>query len=457
MEYTWKKKDLVKTTKDLRHKTKPEIYIPKDTIVQIIGIEQERGYHVTTVANKIEIDGITSNDAFQELTEFEKELILEYGIERANELIRNRHIEVKTPQNLNYIEFNDLHVNSHCPECDGIYKWKSDYFMRDNEKPRKIRDSYGHYLTCGCEGRWIPTKPNISIMVNGMMDVTDLFDLSRSIADPLCTDEHWLIHIKEPDKTNGRRSWWGVHYLKEYLEDSQELKADNKIEEVYILYNDFIRLKKNAGGIYALRIDKNRSRERYGGDGLGMSIYRIQMNSSPNFWRKHLALLISESALCITRNGDIWKKILPSSALGKQLKDKAETLLTYRNEILAHAGPNIYKKIGVDDFLNRRYVPQTDKGLLDNLLEESGKLYAVGLQEINDKFDLEIEPEIYVEYDDIEESIKPIGEGILVAPADLLEMLRIVEKSIVVTNLKAEDAVNMLSPEERARLKGILS
>ena len=97
----------------------------------------------------------------------------------------------------------------------------------------------------------------------------------------------------------------GIYYLGEYLEDSQKLKADNKIEEVCILYNDFIRLKKNFGAIYALRVDKNRSRERYGGDGLGMSIYQIQMNSSPSFWSKYLALLISESALCITRNGNI--------------------------------------------------------------------------------------------------------------------------------------------------------
>lgn len=457
MEYTWKKKDLVKTTKDLRHGVEPETYIPKDTIVQIIEIEQDRGYHVTTVGNKIEIDGITSNDAFQELTEFEKELILEYGIEHANELIRNRHIEVKTHQNLNYIEFNDLHVNSHCPECNSIYKWKSDYFMRDDKKPRKIRDSYGHYLTCGCKGRWIPTKPNISIMVNGMMDLTDLFDPSRSIADPLCTDEHWLIHIKEPDETSGKRAWWGVHYLKEYLEDSQKLKADNKIEEVCILYNDFIRLKKNAGGIYALRIDKNRSRERYGGDGLGMSIYRIQMNSSPSFWSKYLALLISESALCITRNGEIWHEILKSSDLRDKLKKRARALITYRNEILAHADSGAYKKSGVDNFLTKRYIPQTSKKLLDALLEESHKLYAQGLREINKKFDLDIEPEIYIEYDDVEESIKPIGEGILTAPSDLLEMLRIVEKSIMITNLKAKDAVSMLSPEERAKLKRILS
>ena len=455
MEYTWKKKALVKTTKDLRHETKPEIYIPKDTIVQIIGIEQERGYRVTTAANEIEIDGVVSNEAFQELTEFEKELILDYGIERANELIRNRHIEIKTHGNLRYIDPSGLHVNSHCPECDSIYKWRSDYFMRENEKLQKIRDSYGHYLICKCEGRWIPTKPNVSIVVNDMMDGAAFIDPSRSIVDPFCAEAQWLIHMKKPNNTNGRRSWWGVHYLKEYLEDNQKLKAENKIEEVYILYNDFIRLKKNAGEIYALRIDKNRSRERYGGDGLRMSTYQIQMNSSPNFWRKHLALLISESALCITRNGDIWKKILPSSALGKQLKDKAKTLLTYRNKILAHTGK--YEEIGVDGFLNRRYVPQTDKGLLDDLLEESGKLYAAGLQEINDKFDLEIEPEIYVEYDDIEESIEPIGEGILVAPADLLEMLKIVEKSIMITNLKAEDAVKMLSPEERARLKRILS
>ena len=44
MEYTWEKADLVKTTRELRHETKPETYIPKDTIVQIIGIEQDRGY-----------------------------------------------------------------------------------------------------------------------------------------------------------------------------------------------------------------------------------------------------------------------------------------------------------------------------------------------------------------------------------------------------------------------------
>ena len=258
-----------------------------------------------------------------------------------------------------------------------------------------------------------------------------------------------------PDKTNERRSWWGIHYLKEYLEGNQKLKADNKIEEVYILYNDFIRLKKNSGGIYALRRDKNRSRERWGGDGLGMSTYHIQMNSSPSFWSKYLALLVGESALCITRNGNIWKKILPSSDLREQLKDKAETLLTYRNEILAHEKK--YEEIGVDDFLSKRYIPQTDKELLGNLLEESGRLYAAGLQEINDKFDLEIEPEIYVEYCDIEGSIKPIKEGLLVAPADLLEMLRIVEKSVRITNLKAEDVVNMLSSEEIARLKGILN
>ncbi len=456
MEYIWKNQGIVKTTKDLRHETESGTYIPKDTIVKIIGIEPNRGYRVTTVTpHRIEIDGITSNDAFQELTEFEKELILECGIERANELIRNRRIAIKTHQNLNYIEFDDLHVNSHCPECDSIYKWKSEYFMRADEKPRKIRDSYGHYLTCGCEGRWIPTKPNISIVLNGMMDVTGFIDPSRSIADPLCTDEHWLIHIKVPDKTNERRSWWGIHYLKEYLEGNQKLKADNKIEEVYILYNDFIRLKKNSGGIYALRRDKNRSRERWGGDGLGMSTYHIQMNSSPSFWSKYLALLVGESALCITRNGNIWKKILPSSDLREQLKDKAETLLTYRNEILAHEKK--YEEIGVDDFLSKRYIPQTDKELLGNLLEESGRLYAAGLQEINDKFDLEIEPEIYVEYGDIEGSIKPIKEGLLVAPADLLEMLRIVEKSVRITNLKAEDVVNMLSSEEIARLKGILN
>ena len=456
MEYTWKDQSIVKTTKDLRHETESGTYILKDTIVKIIRIEPNRGYRVTTAApHRIEIDGITSNDDFQELTEFEKELILECGIERANELIRNRHIAIKTHQNLNYIEFDDLHVNSHCPECDSIYKWKSEYFMRDDEKPRKIRDSYGHYLTCGCEGRWIPAKPNISIVVNGMMDVTDFIDPSRSIADPLCTEAHWLIHIKKPNNTNGRRSWWSIHYLKEYLEDNQKLKAHNKIEEVYILYNDFIRLKKNFGGIYALRMDKNRSRERWGGDGLGMSTYHIQMNSSPSFWSKYLALLVSESALCITRNGGIWKEILLSSDLGKQLKNKAGTLLTYRDEILAHT--DMYKKIGVDDFLTRRYIPQTHKKLLDDLFEESGKLYAAGLQEINDKFDLEIEPEIYVEYGDIEKSIKPIKEGMLVAPADLLEMLRIVEKSIRITNLKAEDVVNMLSSEEIARLKEILN
>ena len=44
MEYTGKKEDLVKTTRELRHETKPETYIPKDTIVQIIGIEPECGY-----------------------------------------------------------------------------------------------------------------------------------------------------------------------------------------------------------------------------------------------------------------------------------------------------------------------------------------------------------------------------------------------------------------------------
>lgn len=72
------------------------------------------------------------------------------------------------------------------------------------------------------------------------------------------------------------------------------------------------RLKRNSEGIYVLRRDKNRSRVRWLNDGLRMSTYQIQMNSSPNFWRKHLALLISESALCIRRNGDIWKKILPT-------------------------------------------------------------------------------------------------------------------------------------------------
>ena len=44
MEYTWKNEDLVKTTRELRHETKPETYISKDTIVQIIGIEPECGY-----------------------------------------------------------------------------------------------------------------------------------------------------------------------------------------------------------------------------------------------------------------------------------------------------------------------------------------------------------------------------------------------------------------------------
>ena len=456
MEYIWKNEDIVKTTRELRHETKPEIYIPKDTIVQIIGIEQDRGYRVTTVANKIEIDGITSNDAFQELTEFEKELILEYGIERANELIRNRHIEIKTHQNLNYIEFDDLHINSHCPEpeCDSIYKWKSDYFMRDNEKPHKIRDSYGHYLICKCEGRWIPTKPKASIVINDIMEEADFIDPSRSIADPLCTDTTWLIHIKKPNNTNGKRSWWGIHYLKEYLEDNQKLKAKNKIEEIYILYNDFIRLKRNSGGIYALRTDKNRSRARFGGDGLRMSIYQIQMNSSPSFWSKHLALLIGESALCITRNNRIWKDLLPSHDLKKELDNKAEALMIYRNKILAHADSKIYGKIGVEDFLTRRRAPQVNKELLDELLEESHKLYAEGLREINREFNLDIETEIYAEYNDIEEPIEPIGTGILTAPPDLLNILRMVERSI---NLKAEDAVRMLSPEEREKLKEILS
>ena len=38
MKYTWKKEDLVKTTRDLRHETESGTYIPKDTIVQIIDI-----------------------------------------------------------------------------------------------------------------------------------------------------------------------------------------------------------------------------------------------------------------------------------------------------------------------------------------------------------------------------------------------------------------------------------
>lgn len=53
--------------------------------------------------------------------------------------------------------------------------------------------------------------------------------------------------------------------------------------------------------------------------------------------------------------------------------------------------------------------------------------------------------------------IEPIGEGILTAPTNLLKILKMVERSIIITNLKAEDAVKMLSPEERARLKEILS
>lgn len=432
MEYTWKNEDLVKTTRDLRHKTEPETCIPKDTIVQIIGIEQVRGYQITTlVSSGIKMDGITSNDAFQKLTEFEKELILEYGIERANELIRNRHIEIKTHQNLNYIEFNDLHVNSHCPECDSMYKWKSDYFMRDNEKPHKIRDSYGHYLICECEGRWIPTKRDLNINVRAKTYLRNYTEPSRGIADPLRIRARWIVHIKEPKNANGRRSWCGVYYLSEYLEDNQKLKADNKIEEVCILYNDFIQLKKNFGAIYALRVDKNRSRERFGGDGLEMPIYHIQMNSSPSFWSKYLALLISESALCITRNGKIWKEILGSSDLGDKLKKRANALITYRNKILAHADSKTYKEIGVDDFLSRRYIPQTSKELLDTLLEESHKLYAEGLQEINKKFDLDIEPEIYAECNDVKGSMKPIETGILTAPTDLLEILRMVEKSII--------------------------
>ena len=457
MEYTWEDQDIVKTTKDLRHETEPETCIPKDTIVKIIGIGQNRGYRITMVGNEIEIDGIMSNEAFQELTEFEEELILEYDFEYANELIRNRHVEIKTHQNLNYIKFNDLRVNSHCPECDSMYKWKSDYFMRGDEKPRKIRDSYGRYLTCGCEGRWIPAKPNISIKVNDIMDATNFIDPSRSIADPLCIGEHWLIHIKAPNKTNGKRAWWGIHYLKEYLEDNQKLKADNKIEEIYILYNDFIRLKKNSGGIYALRLDKNRSHMRYGGDGLRMSIYQIQMNSSPSFWSNHLALLIGESVLCITRNSGIWKDVLPNNNLKKELDDKAEALMIYRNKILAHADSGAYKKGGVDDFLTRRLAPQANKELLDDLLKESHKLYGEGLQEINKKFDLDIEPEIYSERNRIRNSIEPIREGILTAPTDLLKILRMVEGSIMITNLRAEDVVNTLSSKEIARLEEILN
>jgi predicted Zn-ribbon and HTH transcriptional regulator len=432
MEYTWKNEDLVKTTRDLRHKTEPETCIPKDTIVQIIGIEQVRGYQITTlVSPSIKMDGITSNGAFQKLTDFEKELILEYDIEYTNELIRNRHVGIKTHEDLRYIEFDDLRVNSHCPECDSMYKWKSDYFMRDDEKLRKIRDSYGHYLTCGCAGRWIPTKRDLNINVGAKTYLRNYTEPSRGIADPLCIRARWIVHIKEPDNTDGKSSWWGIHYLKEYLEDNQELKADNKVEEVYILYNDFIRLKKNFGGIYALRVDKNRSRERFGRDGLEMSIYQIQMKSSPSFWSKYLALLISESVLCITRNGCIWKDVLPNNNLKKELDDKAEALITYRDKVLAHADSEIYEEIGVDDFLTRRRTPQTSKELLDALLEESHELYAEGLQEINKKFDLEIEPEIYTEYDDIEESIEPIGTGILTAPTDLLEILRMVEKSII--------------------------
>ena len=181
------------------------------------------------------------------------------------------------------------------------------------------------------------------------------------------------------------------------------------------------------------------------------------MNSSPSFWSKYLALLISESALCITRNGDIWNEILESSNLRDKLKERANALITYRNEILAHADSDAYKKVGIDDFLSKRYIPQTSKELLDALLEESHELYAEGLQEINEKFNLDIEPEIYVQYNGIEESIEPIGEGILTAPPDLLEIFRMVEGSIIITNLKVEDSVKMLSPEERARLKEILS
>ena len=361
MEYRWKVEAVVKTAKDLRHKAEQRTYIPKDTIVKIIDIEENRGYRVTTLSHEIEIDAIASNDAFQELTDFEKELIIEYGVEYANELIKDKHVEIKTHQNLNYIDFHDLRLNAHCPECDSMYRWKSDYFMRNNEAPHKIRDSYGHYLICECEGRWIPTKRDLNINVKAKTYLRNYTEPSRGIADPLCVRARWVVHINEPKYTNGRRSWWGIYYLGEYLEDSQKLKADNKIEEVCILYNDFIRLKKNFGAIYALRVDKNRSRERYGGDGLGMSIYQIQMNSSPSFWSKYLALLISESALCITRNGNIWNEILESSDLRDKLKKRANALITYRNEILAHADSDAYKKIGVDDFLSRRYVPQNQQ------------------------------------------------------------------------------------------------
>ena len=378
MEYTWKEEDLVKTTKDLRHETEPETYIPKDTIVQIIGIEHEHGYRITTVGNEIEIDGIMSNEAFQKLTEFEEELILEYDFEYANELIRDRHVEIKTHQNLNYIEFNDLRVNSHCSKCDSFYKWKSDYFMPGDEKPRKIRDSYGHYLICECKGRWIPTKRDININMGSETYLRNYTEPSRSVAAPLGPEAVWLIHIKEPNNTNGKRSWWGIHYLREYLEDNQKLKAENKIAEIYILYNDFIRLKRNSGGIYALRTDKNRSRQRFGGDGLRMSTYQIQMNSSPSFWSQYLALLISESALCITRNGCIWKDVLPNKNLKKELDDKAEALITYRDKVLAHADSEIYARSGVDDFLTRRLAPQANKELLDDLLKESHKLYGEG-------------------------------------------------------------------------------
>ena len=148
------------------------------------------------------------------------------------------------------------------------------------------------------------------------------------------------------------------------------------------------------------------------------------------------------------------KKNLQSSKLQDELEKRANALITYRNEILAHADSGAYKKSGVDDFLTKRYIPQTSKELLDALLEESHKLYAEGLREISGKFNLNIEPEIYAEYNDIEESIEPIGTGILTAPPDLLGILRMVERAI---DLKAEDAVRMLSPEEREKLKEILS
>ncbi|MCY4401030.1 MAG: hypothetical protein OXD54_00465 [Candidatus Poribacteria bacterium] len=431
MKYTWKVGKIVKTSRDLRHNSDTDIYIPKDTIIKIIEIDKDHGYKISTAGSRnIQIDAITSNDAFLDLTELEIEMILDYGVESANKLIMDRYIEIKTYENLNYIKPKDLHENSHCPECDSRFKRRSDYFMRVNETPHKIRDSSGHYFVCKCEGKWVPTSLHYS------KDINQLGNLSESIADPLLYNVEYLIHEEIPTKTNGKRSWRGVHYLREYLEDSCKHCKHDIFNKLYILYNDFVQLKRNSGAIYILRIDKNRSRIMYGGDGLSMSSYQIQMNSSPSFWNKHLALLISESVLCITRNNGIWRKMLPNNEnLEKELMSKAKRLIDYRNEILVHSDPKVNKEIGTIFFLRQRYNPQTNRQLLDNLLKEASNLYAKGLIEINKKYDLDIEPEVFREYYDLEDrSLEPIGEGILLAPTNLLEMLKILEQSIIMNN-----------------------